>query len=65
MAGMKNAGSNSSEPIVVAEKIFEAATDGKNQLRYIAGPDAEQIIAARKELNDDNYMAMMKQQMGL
>ena len=65
MAGMKNAGSNSSEPIVVAEKIFEAATDGKNQLRYIAGPDAEQIIAARKQLDDDAYMAMMKQQMGL
>jgi len=65
MAGMKNAGSNSSEPIVVAEKIYEAATDGKKQLRYIAGPDAEQIIAVRKQLDDDAYMAMMKQNMGL
>ncbi len=65
MAGMKNAGTNSSEPIVVSEKIYEAATDGKNQLRYIAGPDAEQIIAARKQMDDDSYMAMMKQQMGL
>lgn len=65
MAGMKNAGSNSSEPILVAEKIYEAATDGKNQLRYIAGPDAEQIIAARKQMDDDSYMAMMKQNMGL
>lgn len=65
MAGMQQAGSNSSEPIVVAEKIFEAATDGKKQLRYIAGPDAEQVIAARKQLDDDAYMAMLKQQMGL
>ncbi len=65
MAGMQKAGSQSSEPIVVAEKIYEAATDGKNQLRYIAGPDAEQIIAARKQLDDDAYMAMLKQQMGL
>ena len=65
MAGMQNAGSNSSEPIVVAEKVYEAATDGKNQLRYIAGPDAEQIIAARKQMDDESYMTMMKQQMGL
>ena len=65
MAGMQNAGSKSSEPIVVAEKIYEAAMDGKNQLRYIAGADAEQIITARKQLDDDAYMAMMKQQMGL
>ena len=65
MAGMQNVGSNSSEPIVVAEKIYEAATDRKSQLRYIAGPDAEQIIAARKQLDDDAYMAMIKQQMGL
>ncbi len=65
MAGMKNAVSNSSEPIVVAQKIYEAATDGKNQLLFIACPDAEQIIAARKKLDDDAYMAMMKQQMGL
>lgn len=65
MAGMQQAGGNSSEPIVVAEKIYEAATDGKNQLRYIAGPDAEQIIAARKQLDDDAYMALIKQNMGL
>jgi NAD(P)-dependent dehydrogenase (short-subunit alcohol dehydrogenase family) len=64
-AGMQQAGSNSSEPILVAEKIYEAATDGKSQLRYIAGPDAEQIIAARKQMDDDSYMGMIKQQMGL
>ena len=65
MEGMKNASANSSEPILVAETIYKAATDGTNQMRYIAGPDAEQIIAARKAMNDENYMAMMKQQMGL
>ncbi|KXX69410.1 SDR family oxidoreductase [Flammeovirga sp. SJP92] len=65
MAGMQKAGSVNSEPIIVAEKIYEAATDGKKQLRYIAGPDAEQIIAARKQLDDDAYMEMMKQQIGL
>ena len=39
--------------------------NGKNQLHYIAGPGTEQIIAARKQLDDDVYMTMMKQQMGL
>ena len=65
LLGMQKAGSVNSEPIIVAEKIYEAATDGKNQLRYIAGADAEQIIAARKQLDDDAYIAMIKQQMGL
>ena len=64
-AGMEQMGSNTSEPIIVAEKIYEAATDEKNQLRYIAGSDAEQIIAARKQMDDDTYMAMIKQQMGI
>ncbi|WP_044209601.1 SDR family oxidoreductase [Flammeovirga sp. OC4] len=65
LSGMKYIGSSRSEPIIVAEKIFEAATDGKKQLRYIAGPDAEEIITTRKQLDDDAYMAIMKQQMGL
>lgn len=65
MVGMQKAGSVNSEPIIVAEKIYEAATDGKNQLRYIAGPDAEQIIAARKQLDDNAYLTMIKLQMGL
>lgn len=65
VVGMQKAGSQNSEPIVVAEKIFEAATDEKTQLRYIAGADAEQIIAARKQMNDDEYMGMMKKTMGL
>lgn len=65
MAGMQKSAGQNSEPIVVAEKIYEAATDGKKQLRYVAGPDAEQIIAARKQLDDDAYLAMIKQNMGL
>ena len=64
MSGMQAAGAQSSEPVVVAEKIYEAATDGKNTLRYIAGPDAEQLIAARKQMDDDAYLAMMKSNLG-
>lgn len=56
--------SNGSEPILVAETIYKAATDGTNQLRYIAGPDAEQIIAARKQMNDPEFLGLIRSQFG-
>lgn len=58
-------GADGSEPILVAETIYKAATDGTDQLRYIAGPDAEQIIAARKQMDDPEYMALIRSQYGL
>lgn len=51
-----------SSPEQIAARIFEAATDGKPQLRYLAGGDAEQMWAGRKELGDDGFQAMMTQQ---
>nr|WP_295934940.1 SDR family oxidoreductase [uncultured Dyadobacter sp.] len=36
----------------VAEAIFEAASDGSQQLRYPVGADAVQLIQARKEMDD-------------
>jgi short-subunit dehydrogenase len=65
MAAMQGAGAQASEPILVAETIYRAVTDGTDQLRYIAGNDAEQIIAARKQMEDPEYLAMIKGQFGL
>lgn len=65
MAGMEQAGGQNSEPIIVAEAIWQAATDGTDQMRYIAGPDAEQIIGARKAMDDPEYLAMVRGNMGL
>lgn len=45
----------------LAEKIYEATTDGKNQLRYLIGDDAVQTYAMRQEHGDDAFMASMKQ----
>lgn len=59
------AGANGSEPVLVAETIYKAATDGSNQLRYITGPDAEQIIAARKQMDDPEYLSLIRSQYGL
>ncbi len=65
MAGMQATSGQASEPILVAETIWKAATDGTDQMRYIAGPDAEQIIAARKAMEDPEYLALVRSNMGL
>jgi len=36
-----------SEPEAIAEVVYEAATDGKQQLRYVAGEDARELYAHR------------------
>lgn len=61
----QNAGAHGSEPSVVAETIWEAITDGSNQLRYTAGDDAAQYMANRKAQDDETFIAGMKAQMGL
>lgn len=40
----------------IAAVIYEAATDGKKQLRYLAGADAEQMAQSRREAGDDAFM---------
>ncbi|SHF89345.1 SDR family oxidoreductase [Chryseobacterium sp. OV279] len=52
MEGMMEA---ASEPVQIAEVIYEAATDGKKQLRYVAGEDAKAIYAQRLELGDELF----------
>lgn len=56
--------SNSSPASVVAEVIFEAATDGKKQLRYIAGEDAKVFLSNRKQADDAAFIGSMKTQFG-
>jgi NAD(P)-dependent dehydrogenase (short-subunit alcohol dehydrogenase family) len=53
------AGSTSEE---VAEVIFTAATDGTDQLRYVATDDIKPLVAARRETSEDKYMAFMRGQ---
>lgn len=44
-----------SSPEQIAEVVYEAATDGKKQLRYVAGEDAKAIYAQRLELGDEAF----------
>jgi NAD(P)-dependent dehydrogenase (short-subunit alcohol dehydrogenase family) len=64
VAGMQ-ASVPASEASDIAEVIYGAVTDGTDQLRYIAGPDAEQLIGARTQMVDADFTAMMKKQLGL
>ena len=52
-------------PELVAEVIWNAATDGTSQLRYIAGDDAKLTIETRAKISQDEYYAMIRQRMGL
>ncbi len=44
-----------SEPEVIAEVVYEAATDGKSKLRYAAGVDAVQYTNEKAEMGEEAY----------
>ncbi|MBT1697070.1 SDR family oxidoreductase [Fulvivirgaceae bacterium PWU4] len=45
----------------IAEVVYEAATDGKDQLRYVAGEDAKALYAQRQQLGDEKFRKQMEQ----
>jgi NAD(P)-dependent dehydrogenase (short-subunit alcohol dehydrogenase family) len=53
-----------SPPSLVAEVIYNAVTDGTDQLRYRAGADANALLDTRKKMTDDEFFSMMNNQMG-
>jgi len=44
----------------VAEVVYEAATDGKAQVHYVAGKDAKMLIRLRKWLGVPRFTAMIR-----
>lgn len=62
---MDDLGANSFPALVVAEKIYEAATDGTDRLRYPATPDAEVLLQKRANETDAVFITDMKKQFGL
>jgi short-subunit dehydrogenase len=65
MTAFRSQASNFSTAEQIAEVIFEAATDGKPRLRYIAGPDAQQLLQAQAAMSEQEFHEMMKQNFGL
>lgn len=39
----------------IAEVVYEAATDGKDQIRYLAGADAKAMYAHRQEVGSEEF----------
>lgn len=64
-AGMPEFFKNASPAQVVAEVIYQAATDGSDQIRYTAGEDAKQIIASRAQTEDRPFIEGIKSQFGI
>lgn len=54
-----------SEPIVIAEVIFGAATDGTDRLRYPAGDDSVAKVAKRKAEDDATFLADIRRQFAI
>jgi NAD(P)-dependent dehydrogenase (short-subunit alcohol dehydrogenase family) len=54
-----------SSPEMAAEVIYQAATDGTDQLRYIAGDDAKMILDMRSKISQEDYYAMIRKRLGL
>jgi len=45
----------------IAAVVYEAATDGKDKLRYVAGEDAKALYAQRLEVGDEAFRKQMEQ----
>ena len=60
-----SSGRSASSPELVAEVIYQAATDGTDQLRYIAGDDAKMIIDTRAKISQEDYYSMIRKRLGL
>lgn len=54
-----------SSPEQIAQLVYAAATDGTDQLRYEAGADAVQLLAARRTADDATFFAGLQAQFGL
>ncbi len=51
-----------STPRQIAEVVYEAATDDKDQIRYMAGPDAQAMYARRNELGNEEFRKETRKQ---
>lgn len=64
-AAFVGAGANASEPELVADIIWQAATDGSDTLRYRAGADAAVLLDRRKAESDEVFLGAMKTELDI
>ncbi len=61
----QNNASGYSTAAQIADVIYTAATDGTDQLRYIAGADAQMLYGAWKQMSNEDFFKMVQQRFGL
>lgn len=54
-----------SEPGLVAEVVYKAATDESDEMRFVAGADATEMIASRAASDDVSFFAATKSMFGI
>ena len=52
---------NASSPELVAKVVLEAVTNENPNLRYLAGKDVENWLGAKRNMSDEEFYKMMKQ----
>ena len=52
---------NASDADLVASVVVEVATAKEPNLRYLAGEDVQQMVAAKKNLSDEEFQKMIRQ----
>jgi len=57
--GMMDAAASAAQ---IAEIVYEAATDGKDQIRYVAGEDARAVYARRLEIGSEESRKEIRKQ---
>ncbi|TNC47293.1 SDR family oxidoreductase [Rubellimicrobium rubrum] len=65
MASTAAGQASGSDPLAVAATILRAATDGSDQLRYVAGSDAEALLARRSAEGDADFQGSLRAMFGL
>lgn len=65
MSGWENSGDQASPSSLVADVIYNAATDDGPQIRFRAGGDAEYLLNNRSNMDDAEFMSMIKGQFGI
>jgi NAD(P)-dependent dehydrogenase (short-subunit alcohol dehydrogenase family) len=62
MSNFESMTANMSTPELVADVVYDAVTDGTDRVRYLAGADAEQMFAQRREVGDEAFIKGIRQQ---
>ena len=60
-----NRASAGATPERLAQALYDAATDGSAQVRYVIGDDALAVMQTRKDIGEEALLAGIRQRFGL